>query len=91
MAIASLVLGIVSAVFAWVPPISFVAWAAGITGIILAVKARKEAPSGIATAGLVLSIIGTALGFIGLICSVCVCVAGNKLQNELTGWVNSLN
>ncbi|MBW2991566.1 hypothetical protein KY348_07765 [Candidatus Woesearchaeota archaeon] len=53
--ITSLVLGIVSIVFCWVPVLGLVA---GILGIIFAVKQRKIFPNGIATGGLVTSIIG---------------------------------
>jgi len=84
MAVAGLVLGIVSAVFAWVPGVNFVAWVAGIVGIILSVKARKASPSGMATAGLVLSIIGTALGIVGLICAIAaICVGAAALGGAL--------
>jgi len=60
IAIASLVLGIVSLVCvffvnAWVGVI------AAIVGLVLAIMARKQAPSGMATAGLVLSIIALAV------------------------------
>lgn len=70
--IAALVLGIVGCVFAWIPYISIVSLILTIVGVILAVKARKEAPQnadyrGIITAGLVLSIIGLVLSAIGFI------------------------
>ena len=54
--VASLVLGIISIVFCWVPLLALVG---GIVGIVLSVKQRKEYSNGIATAGLVTSIIGT--------------------------------
>ena len=54
--VASLVLGIISIVFCWVP---FLALVGGVVGIVLSVKQRKEFPNGIATAGLITSIIGT--------------------------------
>lgn len=62
MAAASLVLGIVSLVIAVF--FNGYVWAGalcGIVGIVLAVLARKQAPSGVATAGLVCSIVGTSL------------------------------
>ena len=43
----------------------------GIVGIVLGVKARKQAPSGIATAGFVCSIVGTALSAALLVCALC--------------------
>ena len=51
-----------------------------ILGIIFGVIGRKKSaatygkPSGLATAGLVLGIIGTAFGVLGLVCS-CICSA----------------
>ena len=59
--IASLVLGIVSIVFCWVPILGLVA---GILAIVFAVKQRKIAPNGITTGGLVTGIIGLAFSVI---------------------------
>lgn len=73
MAIASLVLGICSIVYLFF---------LGIIGIVLAVMAKKKMlaagyPTGLATAGLVLSIIGTALGAILVVtCLSCIGAAG---------------
>lgn len=73
MAVASLVLGIVSVVGSF-----FGAWAllgliAGIVGIVLAVKGKKiPAKKGMATAGLVLSIVGTSLSGLMFVCAACV-------------------
>lgn len=65
LAIASLVLGILSIimvfVYAWVGIIC------AIVGIVLAVVAKKQNPSGLATAGLVLSIIALAICIIAII------------------------
>jgi uncharacterized membrane protein YkgB len=55
MGVTSLVLGIVSVVFCWVPILGL---ASGIVGLILAIKQKKLAPNGIATAGLIISIVG---------------------------------
>lgn len=73
-AIASLVLGILSIVFAFV--YIYVGLIAGVVGIVLGVKARKETPSGLATAGFVCSIVGTALSAVLLVCALCVVGAG---------------
>ena len=73
MAVAGLVLGILSLVGGSIPGVNaFPMWLFGIVGIILSAIARKKESSGIATAGLVLSIIGTVLSFIFfLACAVC--------------------
>jgi len=86
MAIAGLVLGIVSAVAGWFLPV--VPIITGVVGIILSVMGRKQAaaagqPLGVATAGLVLSIIGTALAAIGTICLL-VCVSA--IGAAASGW-----
>lgn len=71
LAVAGLVLGIVSVVFAFL--FSWVGLIAGVVGIILSVKGRKsEEKRGMATAGLVLSIIGTALSGIVVVCALCI-------------------
>ena len=55
LGIASLVHGIVSIVFCWVPILGMVS---GILGIVFSTKQRKIYPNGITTAGLITSIIG---------------------------------
>ena len=81
MHIAGLILGII-ACSGIIPGLNlftvYFALPAGIVGIILSIIARKKLlaaskPAGAATAGLVLSIIGTALALVGVIC-VLVCV-----------------
>ena len=65
MGVASLVLGIISLVMALL--FSGFGWLAailGLIGIVLASAARKKAKDGVATAGLVLSIIGLILGLL---------------------------
>ncbi len=70
MAIASLVLGIVSLVFACVSFsvilgwLSIVALVMGIVGIVLAGVAKSKGKSGSATGGLVLSILSTIFSFV---------------------------
>lgn len=61
LSIAALVLGIIATVLAWFYLVNIAALACGIVGIILAVMGKKKAvaagaPTGIGTAGLVLSI-----------------------------------
>ncbi|MGI5971598.1 MAG: DUF4190 domain-containing protein [Oscillospiraceae bacterium] len=83
LAVASMILGIISVVcfclsFTYAaPPIGLVV---GIIGVILSVYSKKnEGPSSMATAGLVLSLIGVILCFVTTItCTVCVgCTACN--------------
>jgi hypothetical protein len=60
-AIASLVLGIVSCIFIFIPGYSLIGIIPGVIGLILGISSKKTAPSGLATAGIVLSIIGLAI------------------------------
>jgi hypothetical protein len=79
MAIAGLILGILSLIGGSVPIANaFPLWLLGLVGIILSSIARSKAkrecePTSIATAGLVLSIIGFSVSFITfLACAVCI-------------------
>lgn len=83
MGIASLILGIVSVIIAvFFSTWGWVAIIAGIVGIILAALAKKKGEGGMATAGLVLSIIGAALGLIFyLACVACIAAAGTIIDN----------
>lgn len=84
MAIASLVLGIAAVVFAVIiPAYGWLGIILGIIGIVLAVMAKKQAPNGMATAGLVLSIIGTALAAIFWIACIACYAAANNATNGL--------
>ncbi len=83
LSVAGLVCGIISAVLAWFYLINTVALICGIVGLVCASKGRKQAkaagaPSGLGTAGLVISIVGTCLAGIGFLsCTLCViCAAG---------------
>ena len=76
MAVASLVLGIISLVIAlFFSAFGWLGAILGILGIVFAALARKKQKTGIATAGLVLSIIGTILGLLLYIACV-ACVGG---------------
>ena len=75
LAIASLVLGIASIIMTCC--ITYVAIVLGIVGIVLAVQSNKKQKSGLATAGLVCSIIGIA---IAVICIIITLVFGTALS-----------
>ena len=74
MAVAPLVLGIISLI-AGLFGFCFVGLPISIVGIVLAVIAKKKAPSGMATAGLVLSIIACVLCAIFFVACV-ACLGG---------------
>ena len=78
--IAAWVGGIVGIVGSFIPWVCYFTFVLAILGIVFGVKGRKLAQpdqKGLATAGFVLGIIGTALGALGSVCIVCiVCAAG---------------
>jgi len=77
MAIASLVLGILSLILLWIPWIGIIAILTSIIGIVLGVMGKRQlleadAPTGIATAGIVTSIIALILSSLfTLACVIC--------------------
>ncbi len=92
MSIAGLICGIVALVLAWFGWVSIIALALAITGLVLSVKGGKALKaagqsSGVATAGLVISIIALVLSAIlfltcGL-CDICACIAGETVEAGL--------
>lgn len=74
--VAALVLGILGIVGGWFPVVNYFTTVCAILGLIFGVSGRKKSiqatgrPSGLATAGLVLGIIGTSLAALGLICTL---------------------
>lgn len=83
LSVAGLVLGIIAVVLAWFYAVNTFGLILGIIGIVCAAKGRKAAltagaSTGIGTAGLVISIIGTCIAGIGFFsCTLCVlCSAG---------------
>lgn len=85
MAVASLVLGIVSVVFSFFGG-SIIGLPVGIVGIILGVLAKKKTPqNGMATAGLVCSIVGTAIsGLIFVACVGCASCYGTAINEAVS-------
>ena len=80
LATASLVLGIISIVCVFFGYGALLGIVLGIIGLILGINAKKAAPSGMATAGIVLSIIAIAVCAIGFIaCVACVSLVASSL------------
>ena len=71
LAVGGFVTGLLSTLVGWLfTPIGIVL---GILGIVLSVRSRKQTPgSGLATAGLVLGVIGTALCVVLLIVGIAI-------------------
>lgn len=69
-AVASLVLGILSIVCVFFGYGAILGLIFGIIGTVLGAKARKEAQTGIATAGFVCGIVGTVICAAGLVCAI---------------------
>lgn len=80
LSVAALILGILGIIGGWIPVVGYFTTVCAVLGIILGVKGRAKSiaaqgkASGLATAGLVLGIIGTAFAVLGLLCTV-VCGA----------------
>ncbi len=76
LSVAGLVFGILGMIGAWIPVVNLFTGFFALLGLIFGAIGRKKSiaatgrPSGIATAGLVLGIIGTIFAFIGVICTV---------------------
>lgn len=85
MAIAALVLGIAGLVLSFVPGISIVGPICAIVGVILGAIARKKAkeanePTGMATAGMILSIITLVISVIVVIATIaCIGAIGSAI------------
>lgn len=72
--IAALICGILGIVGSFIPVVCYFTLVLAILGIVFGVIGRKRAQPnerGLATAGLVLGIIGTCFAAIGVICAVC--------------------
>ena len=93
MGIASMVLGILALLICYVPWVNIASLVLSIVGLVLAIMAKKRnaevgAPPGMATAGLVTSIIALIVSAILFVtCTVCLCVAGNAINDAFgTSW-----
>ena len=83
MAVASLVLGILALVGGWIPVVNWFCLVFAIVGLVLGVLGRKDPEKrGMATAGMVMSIIALALDVILLIaCSACTSCGTSALSS----------
>ena len=97
LAIASMILGIVACVIAWWGLVcGIIAIVCAIVGLVLAIKAQKSykalgQKNGMATAGLILSIVGLVLSIIGtIVCGICVIAAANASPSDYEALANSL-
>lgn len=84
MAVGALVCGIIGVIFCWFGWFSFVALVLSIVGIVLGAKGMQVAKTtnagkGLAVAGLVCGIVGTAFSLIAVVCYVCVASAASDL------------
>ena len=70
LAVASLVLGILSLICAFLGYGAILGLILGIIGTILGSKARKQAQTGMATGGFVCSLVGLIFSAAGLVCAV---------------------
>jgi hypothetical protein len=87
--VAALVLGIIGTLFALIPGLFWIAIPIALIGLILGVVGRKAAvsnnqPSGVATAGLVLGIIGLVIGVaMWVLCGIMVNNAKKSFERAL--------
>lgn len=70
LAVASLVLGILSIICVFFGYGAILGLVFGIIGTILGAKARKESQTGLATAGFVCSLVGIILCVLGFVCAI---------------------
>lgn len=84
MAVGALVCGIIGVVFCWFGWFSFVALVLSVVGIILGAKGMQVSKTtnsgkGLAIAGLVCGIVGTAFSLIAVICYLCLVSTANSI------------
>lgn len=88
-ATASMILGIVTLVCIFFGYGALLGIITGIIGLILGIKSKKQAPSGMATAGIVMSAIGLGLCLLTFV--ACVICAGALMAGASTADWNSIN
>ncbi len=76
LSVAALVCGVLGIVGSWIPVVKYFTTVLAVLGLIFGVMGRQKSTavhgkaSGMATAGLVLGVIGVAFALLGLICTV---------------------
>jgi len=94
MAIVSLVCGIVGIVGSFIPYVTYIAPLCAIAGIVFGALALKNIKAGncegnekgLATAGLVLGIVATAVSIIVVICTICTICAAASIIGGLASY-----
>ena len=86
MGIAGLILGILGAIAAWIPGLVYGGWAFALVGIIVSAIAMKKGQGGIATAGLIISIIGFVIALPRLICAIACASAVDSFGRGMGAW-----
>jgi len=88
MSVAAMVLGIIAMVIGWIPGVGWLGLPCAIVALILGIIGRKKAkevgaPTGMATAGVVLGIISLAVTTLAIICLV---VFAGAILAEVGTW-----
>ncbi|MGN1111776.1 MAG: DUF4190 domain-containing protein [Acutalibacteraceae bacterium] len=94
--IVALVCGIVGIIGAWIPVLCYFAFVIAILGIVFGAIGMKKCKAagerkGLAIAGLVCGIIGTAITLIAVICAVCVVCTAASVLGAAGGTASDLN
>lgn len=89
LAIASMVLGIVGIVFAWIPGVNWLALPAAIVGLILGIVAlRKGQPRGMALTGIILGAIAVLFAIVAIVLAIWALMAFGSIFGELASEIS---
>lgn len=88
MALAALICGILGIIGSWIPVVCYFTFILAILGIVFGIKGKKKAMEtnegkGLATAGLVLGIVGTVFGVAGILCAIACAGAVGSLASSM--------
>ncbi len=95
LSIAALVCGILGIIGTWIPVVCYFTFLLAIAGIVCGAMGLKKAKAngeskGLAMAGFVCGIVGTAFGLIGVLCAICAICALGQLGAELGNLAGTL-